>query len=158
MGFTTRDRGAPNTQEARNGAAVAVPAQIPSPRSIAAWIMRPGGSRSTSEVARLDEVRIACPDITEACDLARAFTDLVRHRRETMLGLCIQEAEQSTIGPIRSFGGFLRQDFDAVTAGLPLPCSSGVVGGHVCRMKLLKRSRYGRATLALLRARVLARP
>ncbi|MFE4924747.1 ISL3 family transposase [Streptomyces sp. NPDC056661] len=142
----------------RNGVAVAAPAQIPSPRSITAWIMRPREGLSTSEIARLDEVRIACPDITEACNLARAFTDLVRRRRGTMLGLWIREAEQSMIGPLRSFGSFLRQDLDAVTAGLTLPYSSGVVEGHVCRVKLLKRSMYGRATFALLRARILARP
>ncbi|WP_234315190.1 recombinase family protein [Streptomyces globisporus] len=52
-------------------------------------------------------------------------------RRGTMLGLWIREAEQSTIGPLRSFGSFLRQDLDAVTAGLTLPYSSGVVEGHV---------------------------
>lgn len=142
----------------RNRIAVAAPAQIPSPRSITAWIMRPRESLSASEAARLDEVRIACPDITEACNLARAFTGLVRHRHGTMLGLWIREAEQSTIGPLRSFGSFLRQDFDAVTAGLTLPYSSGVVEGHVCRVKLLKRSMYGRASFALLRARILARP
>lgn len=94
----------------------------------------------------------------EACNLARAFTGLVRHRHGTMLGLWIREAEQSTIGPLRSFGSFLRQDFDAVTAYLTLPYSSGVVEGHVCRVKLLKRSMYGRASFALLRARILARP
>lgn len=80
--------------------------------------MRPRESLSAREGARLDDVRLACPDITEACDLARAFTDLVRHRRGTMLGLWIRKAEQSSLGPIRSFGSFLRQDFDAVAAGL----------------------------------------
>ncbi|MFB9573093.1 transposase [Streptomyces yanii] len=82
----------------------------------------------------------------------------MRHRRGTMLGLWIGEAEQSNLGPLKSFGGFLRQDFDAVTAGVTLPYSSGVVEGHVCRVKLLKRSMYGRASFALLRARILARP
>ncbi|MFE3153079.1 hypothetical protein ACFXJ6_41680 [Streptomyces sp. NPDC059218] len=126
--------------------------------------MRPRESLSASEIARLDKVRIACHDITEACILARAFTDLARNRRGTILGLrttlglWIRKAEQSPIGPLRSFGSFLRQDFDAVTDGLPLPYSSSVVGGHVCRVKLLKGCMYGRAAFALLRARILARP
>jgi len=35
----------------------------------------------------------------------------------------------------------LRRDQDAVTAGLTLPWSSGVVEGHVNRIKMLKRQR-----------------
>jgi transposase len=58
--------------------------------------------------------------------------------------------------PIRSFASFLRQDFDAVTAGRTL--SYIVVEGHVCRVKLLKRSRYARASFTLLRTRILTPP
>ncbi|MEV0116895.1 hypothetical protein AB0H77_27245 [Streptomyces sp. NPDC050844] len=79
------------------------------------WIMRPRGNLSASEAARLDKVR---------------FADLVRHRRGALLGRWIREAERSTIGPLRALGSFLRQDIDAVTAGLTLPYSSGVVEGH----------------------------
>lgn len=42
------------------------------------------------------------------------------------------------------FAGSLRQDLDAVTAGLTLKWSSGVVEGHVNRVKTLKRAMYGR--------------
>jgi len=37
-----------------------------------------------------------------------------------------------------------------------LPWSNGPVEGHVHRLKLLKRQGYGRASLRLLRRRVLA--
>ncbi|MER6150876.1 hypothetical protein [Streptomyces hirsutus] len=47
---------------------------------------------------------------------------------------------------------------DAVTAGLTLPWSSGVVDGHVNRVKTLKRAMYGRASFTLLRTRVLTQP
>ncbi|MET9641183.1 transposase [Streptomyces virginiae] len=52
----------------------------------------------------------------------------------------------------------LRRDFDAVTAGLSTPWSSGQVEGHVTRVKLIKRMAYGRANLDLLRQRVLLGP
>jgi len=42
-----------------------------------------------------------------------------------------------------------------VFAGLTLPWRNGPLEGHVNRLKLLKRSMYGRAKLPLLRARVL---
>lgn len=46
-------------------------------------------------------------------------------------------------------------DRDAVIAGLTLPWNSGVVEGHVNRIKMLKHRMFGRAGFALLRKRVL---
>ena len=50
------------------------------------------------------------------------------------------------------------RDRAAVTAGLTLPWNSGVVEGHVNRIKMLKRQLFGRAGSALLRKRVLLAP
>ncbi|APU44059.1 transposase [Streptomyces sp. TN58] len=50
------------------------------------------------------------------------------------------------------------RDRDAVIAGLTLPWSSGVVEGHVNRIKMLKRQMFGRAGFTLLRKRVLLAP
>ncbi|WP_434975759.1 transposase [Streptomyces bluensis] len=116
--------------------------------------MRPREKLSPRQAAELERVRLACPDITEACNLARAFSDLVRNRRGHLLTEWIRQAERCGQPSIRSFSSFLRQDLDAVTAGLTLD-SSGAVEGHVCRVKLLKRSMYGRASFELLRARIL---
>ncbi len=55
-------------------------------------------------------------------------------------------------------GGFvagLRQDEAAVHATIGEPWSNGAVEGQVNRLKLIKRSMYGRAGLDLLRQRVL---
>lgn len=65
----------------RAGTAEPVRADIPSPRKITSWIMRPRETLTDSQNERLLQVRLACPDITRACDLARAFADLVRHQR-----------------------------------------------------------------------------
>ena len=43
----------------------------------------------------------------------------------------------------------------AVKAALMLPWSNGPVEGHINRLKLIKRSGYGRMKLNLLRQRVL---
>ena len=56
---------------------------------------------------------------------------------------------------LRSFVVGVRRDQDAVTAGLTLPWNSGVVEGHVNRLKMLKRQMFGRAKTDLLRKRVL---
>ncbi|MFI0090738.1 transposase [Streptomyces bobili] len=102
--------------------------------------------------------RLACPDITRACDLARTFHDLVTHRRGHLLMDWIRQAEQDAPAPVRGFAGFLRQDLDAVTAGLTPEWSSGVVEGNVNRVKTIKRSMYNRASFQLLRIRILTRP
>lgn len=59
---------------------------------------------------------------------------------------------------MKGFVGFLHQDLDAVTAGLTLPWSSGVVERHVNRVKTLKRAMYGRSSFELLRTRILTQP
>ncbi|MFF8430539.1 transposase [Streptomyces sp. NPDC016566] len=115
--------------------------------------MRRRETLTKSQNERLPQVRLACPDITRSCDLARAFADLVRHRRGHLLLEWIRQTEQDAPKPMRGFAGFLRQDLDAVTAGLTLPWSSGVVEGHVNRVRTLKR-----ALFALLRARILTHP
>ncbi|MFG2424824.1 transposase [Streptomyces sp. NPDC048448] len=142
----------------RAGTAEPVRADIPSPRKITSWIMRPRETLTESQNERLLQVRLNCPDITRACDLARAFADLIRHQRGYLLLEWIRQAEQDAPKPMKGFASFLRQDLDAVTAGLTLPWSSGVVEGHVNRVKTLKRAMYGRASFDLLRTRILTQP
>ncbi|MFD9904058.1 hypothetical protein [Streptomyces sp. NPDC059063] len=47
------------------------------------------------------------------------------------------------------------QHLEAVIAGLTQPWNSGVIEGHVNRIKMLKRQMFGRAGFELLRKRVL---
>lgn len=142
----------------RKGIAIPAPSATPSPRDITSWIMRPQESLNTSDIAQLDAVRSACPEIAQACDLAREFTDMLRHRRGHLLRDWIQKAELGGPDAVGIFADSIRQDLHAVTAGLSLPYSSGIVEGHVNRIKTIKRQMYGRASFALLRARILLQP
>ncbi|MFD3622712.1 transposase [Streptomyces sp. NPDC058676] len=56
---------------------------------------------------------------------------------------------------LRRFAQHLERDLDAVMASLTQTWSSGVVEGHVNRIKMLKRQMFGRAGFELLRKRVL---
>jgi hypothetical protein len=67
----------------RAGTAEPVRDDIPSPRKITSWIMRPRETLTESRSERLLPVRLACPDITRACGLARAFAVLVRPSADT---------------------------------------------------------------------------
>jgi transposase len=53
------------------------------------------------------------------------------------------------------FAASLRRDFDAINAALVLPWTTSPVEGQISRIKMLKRTMYGRAGFELLRARVL---
>lgn len=55
-----------------------------------------------------------------------------------------------------AFARGITRDHDAVLAALVEPWSTGPVEGQINRLKLLKRTMYGRAKFDLLRRRVLA--
>ncbi|MFI2616944.1 transposase [Streptomyces sp. NPDC018584] len=59
------------------------------------------------------------------------------------------------LSSLHTFVNGLERELAAVTAGLTLPCSSGIVDGHANRIKMIKRQMYGRAGFGLLRKRVL---
>jgi hypothetical protein len=63
--------------------------------------------------------------------------------------------QASHLNAFQSFVTGVQQDKDAVLAGLTLPWSNGPLEGNVNRLKLIKRSMYGRAEFDLLRLRVL---
>lgn len=80
---------------------------------------------------------------------------MLRQRHGHLLRDWIQKAELGGPDAIGNFADSIRQDLHAVTAGLTLPYSSGIVEGHVNRIKTIKRQMYGRASFTLLRARIL---
>lgn len=62
---------------------------------------------------------------------------------------------QDDLPSLHTLAAGIDRDHDAVIAGLTLPWSSGVVEGHVNRIKMLKRQMFGRAGFQILRKRVL---
>lgn len=101
----------------------------------------------------VDAVRAASPIIAEAADLARRFHDMLVGREATELDTWLAQALGSAIA---SFARGFRRDIDAVRAALTSPWSTGPVEGKINKLKLIKRSMYGRAGLDLLRARIIA--
>lgn len=55
---------------------------------------------------------------------------------------------------IQKFATKLRHDIDAVRNAILWPWSNGQTEGQINRLKMLKRAMYGRASVALLRARM----
>lgn len=67
----------------------------------------------------------------------------------------LEQVQSSGIEELVSFAKGMMRDEAAVRAGLSLTWNQGPVEGAVNRLKLIKRSMYGRAKFDLLRTRVL---
>ncbi len=96
-----------------------------------------------------------CPELEAAADCVRTFARMMTERRGGDLDSWLTRAERTELKPLRSLARGLRQDFDAVAAGLTLEWSSGKVEGNVNRVKRIKRDGYGRAGFELLRRQIL---
>ena len=100
-------------------------------------------------------IRQASPHAETAYCLAQAFMQMLREHTGHQLDTWLSEVEASQLPELKSFARGIQHDKAAVLAGLTLPWSQGPLEGHINRLKLIKRSMYGRAKLPLLRARVL---
>ena len=99
--------------------------------------------------AYVERLLALSPTLATVRDLAQRFGAMVRTRSADALTPWLADARNSEL---HGFAAGLRQDEQAVRAGLTLPWSSGQVEGQVTRLKLVKRQSYGRAKLDLLKA------
>jgi len=97
----------------------------------------------------------ASPSAETAYSLAQGFMQMIREHTGQPLDSWLNSVEESHLPELKSFARGIQHDKAAVLAGLTLSWSQGPLEGHVNRLKLIKRSMYGRAKLPLLRARVL---
>lgn len=92
------------------------------------------------------------PGLGIAMDWARRLNAMLRHKAVEKLD-DVLIAGAGTM--LNKFATGLRRDFDAIHAALELPWTTSPVEGQISRIKMLKRTMYGRAGFELLRARVL---
>ena len=118
-----------------------------SPRQTAWTLLKePEDARSYVE-----ELRRRSPEIATCASVAREFVRIVRERDAVAWKKWKEDAKSSLLA---SFAKHLCHDEAALMAALQYPWSNGPVEGHVHRLKLIKRSMYGRANFDLLRLRV----
>jgi hypothetical protein len=140
----------------RGTAVISAPAPVPpKPRAVTGWIMTSPDRIAATDRASLETILASSPELAAVTASVRAFAAIMTERRGRDLEQWMTAATATGEPALRSFVTGLRADQDAVTAGLSLPWSSGVVEGHVNRIKMLKRQMYGRANPDLLRRRIL---
>jgi transposase len=125
----------------------------------AAWlVVRHEEKRTKDEAQQLAQLHAQHTEVAEAIDLAQDFAHLVRQRQPQELEPWLARAAKSAVGAFQRFAKGLRDDYNAIKAGVTLPWSSGPVEGQITRLKLLKRQMFGRASLALLERRFVLAP
>ena len=80
---------------------------------------------------------------------------MVHQREGHRLDAWLERIATSDLAELQQFAAGVEKDKAAVKAGLTWSMNNGQVEGHVTKLKLLKRTMYGRAGFPLLRQRVL---
>lgn len=106
---------------------------------------------SKADAVLVAQIEAALPALAQARALTDQFSRMVRNSISDQLEPWLETAEASMIA---AFARGLRKDQAAVAAALNVPWSNGQTEGQINRLKLLKRQMYGRAGIALLKARI----
>ena len=122
--------------------------------------------RMEHEELSLDRMKGCDRTIGKCCRLFEGFAELFRRREEhtdaaeneraqASVRQWIEDAKGSEIPELKAFAVKLFQDMEAVVAAIVMPYSQGQTEGRVNKLKLIKRSMYGRGKFDLLRQRVM---
>ena len=133
-----------------------VPSEGLTPRDATWLVIRPVQARTPAEQTALDQLTQLAPDIERAVVLGERFLALLRQRQgDLACDQWVTDAAASGVPELRRFATKLKQDLSAVRAACREEWSNGQTEGQVHKLKLLKRSMYGRAKFDLLRLRLL---
>ena len=122
----------------------------------ATWLfIRDPAKLTTKKQAELELICQRSETAHKTYELTQQFMRMLRLRRGQDFEMWLSAVEASQIPELRRFAKGLLKDKSAVIAGLTLSYSNGPVEAQVQKLKLVKRSMFGRAKLPLLRQRLL---
>jgi transposase len=124
----------------------------PTPRRATRLLMANGEIPTELDRAFVMHLLGEGPALQATVAVAKRIARLLRRQSDDRLDAVLDEAAAT---PLASFVAELRKDIAAVQAALDLPWSTSPVEGQINRLKMIKRTMYGRAGFELLRARVL---
>ena len=125
---------------------------LPSSKKLA-WNLLQNESDTTTS-ALLQHVS----DAQHYTNLARAGLEAIKQHNPHAWNAWTAAMLEQPNNPLRRFVTGLERDRDAITNALTLTYSNLPTEGNVNRLKLIKRSMYGRAGFELLRKKVLYQP
>jgi transposase len=117
----------------------------PKVRDLTGWLLRHPDSLDADEQLRLKQALAHCPDLDAVASHVAAFAEIMCGLGGDRLHEWVARVEADQLPDLHSFTAGLKRDLDAVTNGLSLLYSSGVVEGTVNRIKMLSSSRGHRS-------------
>ena len=124
----------------------------PSGHRVAHLLMAEADTLPSAERAFVTLLLAAAPELAQAIAVAKRLSRVLRCQSEEGLAEVLAAASGT---PLAGFAAGLGKDRQAVQAALELPWTTSPVEGQISRLKMLKRTMYGRAGFPLLRQRVL---
>jgi transposase len=123
------------------------------PRQAAGLLLARPEALTEPRQAAVERLKALHPDIQIAAMLLGRFAQMIRTRADErpreQLDRWMADAEGAGLPELKAFVTKLRQDVEAVLAGLSLPYSQGQTEGRINKLKLIKRSMFGRAKFDL---------
>ena len=95
------------------------------------------------------------PQLTEMLSCIREFREIYQRRSMPLLYLFIEKYEKSTLKELSRFAKGLEKDLAAVENSVASPLSNGFVEGTNSKLKMVKRTMYGRCNKLLLAAKLM---
>jgi transposase len=126
----------------------------PAPRQAVWWMMKPE-ELEPDQKEYVGELQSLSPEISSGLKLVKEFQALLASKQANKFDDWRLSVEKSGLKELQSFSKGLMKDEAAVRAAMTYDWSNGQVEGSVNRLKMIKRMMFGRASFALLRARVL---
>jgi transposase len=109
-------------------------------------------TRSEAERSFVARLLAQVPDLATCVAAAKRLNQVLRRQSRESLDEVLDTAAGAAL---KEFVVSLRRDRNAIQAALDLPWTTGPAEGQINRLKMVKRTMYGRAGFGLLRARVL---
>ncbi|MDQ2764808.1 MAG: ISL3 family transposase [Pseudomonadota bacterium] len=129
-----------------------VSGKVPSGRQVARLLMANPDLLPEAERSFVAHLLDQVPPVADAITVAKRLNALLRRKTAESLTHILDAAIAT---PLKEFAASLQRDIGAIQAALDLPWTTSPVEGQISRLKMLKRTMYGRAGFQLLRARVL---
>jgi transposase len=126
-----------------------------SPIVAAALCMKPSKMLTPPQAVKVAVLKEASPSLVIMRQLAMRFRGLFRGSDPDKLDPWLDDAQSSGLSSMERFARALRRDIEAVKNAIAEQWSNGQAEAQINRLKVLKRAMYGRASVELLRARML---
>ena len=124
-------------------------------KEIIALLFHSKKTKTKLSEGQIKEIYKLYPKIKSVIDLVNDFRDILKQKRSDALQSWIERATALDIQPLKSFINGIERDLTAVKNAIAYEYNNGLAEGKINKLKLVKRTMYGRCLFDLLRNKIL---